>query len=62
MTTYAHQLRSAGMGGILGFDVPALLDVAGTLGYSRRLMAQLIPFAEAGLLEAVQERQREETV
>ena len=43
-----------------GFDLPALLELADSQGYDRSTMAQLIPFAEAGLLEAVQEREERE--
>lgn len=48
------------MGGIIGFDLPALLEISDTLGYDRRAMVQLIPYAEAGFLEALQQRRDEE--
>ena len=50
------QLRTAGMGGIIGFDMPAFLQVADALGYERESLISLLSFAESGMLEAMKER------
>ena len=44
------QLRSAGMGGVAGLDLPATLEMAQLRGYDRRMMAQLLPGCEAGIV------------
>ena len=54
--TCSGQLRTAGMGGIIGFDLPAFLQVADALGYERKSLISLLSFAESGMLEAMRER------
>ena len=54
------QLRAAGMGSIIGLDIPACLEMAHELGYDRRLMAHLLPFAEVGLIAGIREQQEED--
>ena len=44
------------MGGIIGFDMPAFLQVADALGYERGSLLTLLSFAESGMLEAMKER------
>ena len=41
----------------MGFDLPALLEAADVLGYDRTAMTLLLPYGEAGFLEAVREQQ-----
>ena len=44
------------MGGIIGFDMPAFLQVAEALGYECEPLVGLLSFAESGMLEAMKER------
>ena len=44
------------MGGVVGLDLPALLEISDALGYDRQAMAVLLPFVESGLLEALDEQ------
>ncbi len=44
------QVRTAGMGGVVGIDLAAVMTVAEAVGYDRRSMAMLIPAAEAGMV------------
>ena len=44
------QLRTAGMGGIIGFDMPAFLQVADSMGYESEPLISLLSFAESGML------------
>ena len=53
--SYSGQLRTAGMGGVIGFDLSALLEVADSLGYDRTAMVLLLPAVEGGLANAIQE-------
>ena len=39
------------MGGVLGLDMGAALQVAALLGYDQTVMALLLPAAEAGMVE-----------
>ncbi len=49
------QLRTAGMGGVMGLDMPAALQIGVDLGYDRRLMALLMPGCEAGVVSGYAE-------
>ena len=44
------QLRTAGMGGVSGLDLPAALEMARLRGYDQSMMAQLLPGCEAGIV------------
>lgn len=55
----ATQLRIAGAR-IVGLDHAALLQAAAARGLDSRAVAELLPAAEAGMLEALAERQDEE--
>ena len=44
------------MGGIIGFDLPAFLQVADSMGYEREPLISLLSSAESGMLEAMNER------
>lgn len=41
------------MGGVIGIDLQAAMSVAAALGYDAYWMAQLLPYGEAGLVEAL---------
>ena len=51
------QLRIVPSGNVLGFDLPALLQVAEALGYGRQAFVSLIGSAEAGMLQGIREMQ-----
>ena len=51
------QLRIAPSGNVLGFDLPALIEVAAALGYGMRPFVMLIGNAEAGMLQGIREQQ-----
>jgi hypothetical protein len=51
------QLRIVPSGNVLGFDLPALLQVAQTLGYGMQAFVSLIGSAEAGMLQGIKEMQ-----
>jgi hypothetical protein len=42
---------------VLGFDLPALIEVAAALGYGMRPFVMLIGNAEAGMLQGIREQQ-----
>ena len=44
------------MGGVIGFDMPAFLQVASTRGYEGEPLVTLLSFAESGMLEAMKEK------
>jgi hypothetical protein len=44
------QVRTAGMGGVVGIDLMAVLTVAEAIGYDLRAMALLVPAVEAGMV------------
>lgn len=46
----AGQLRTAGMGGVVGIDVGAALALGHALGFDEHALAELLPAAEAGLV------------
>ena len=46
------QVRVAGFGQIVGLDYGAVLKMAELLGLNMKIVAALLPFAEAGLLRA----------
>ena len=50
------QLRMGGMGGVIGFDLPAILVLADAYGCDREAIAVLLPFAEAGMVQAINRR------
>ena len=50
------QLRTAGMGGVIGLDLSAVLQLAHTLGYDETAMAELLPYAERGMVTAINAR------
>ena len=53
------QLRPAGMGGVIGLDLPAALRMARALGYDEAAMAELLPYAERGMVTAINQRNRD---
>jgi ABC-type amino acid transport substrate-binding protein len=48
------QLRLAPGGRVVGIDMPAALQLAAARGYDIALLSELLPAAEAGLIEALQ--------
>ncbi len=46
------QLRLAPSGHVLGIDLDAALDLAAARGYDLAVLSDLLPAAEAGLVEA----------
>ncbi|MBI5121342.1 MAG: hypothetical protein HZA67_10075 [Rhodospirillales bacterium] len=56
----AGQLRFAPGGGILGIDMGVALKMAEALGFDVAAIADLLPEAEAGLLEGLARLKREE--
>ena len=48
--TCQGQVRTGGMGGVTGLDMPALLEVAQLRGYDRRIMAELLLGCEIGIV------------
>lgn len=57
MSEHGSQLRLGPAGQVIGFDQPAMLDVARARGFDAGVLAELLPTAELGMLEALQ-RQR----
>lgn len=53
------QLRLAPMGGVIGFDMTALLAMAGARGVPLAAAAELLPHIEAVVVEALQKRSDE---
>ena len=51
---HSSQLRIAPTGHIVGFDQLALLAIAKTRGLDDSVLAELLPYAEHGMLEALQ--------
>jgi len=49
----ANQLRIAGNGFILGFDINALAAIHGAAGYDLTVLLHLFHHAERGLLQAI---------
>lgn len=47
------------MGGVVGFDLPAVLTMGEALGYDRTAMAKLVPFGEEGMVAAYAKRAAE---
>jgi hypothetical protein len=47
------QLRLAPSGHVVGIDVDAALKIGAARGYDRAVLSELLPAAEAGLVEAV---------
>ncbi|TAN68616.1 MAG: hypothetical protein EPN20_06400 [Magnetospirillum sp.] len=56
----AGQLRVAGSA-ITGLDLAACLSLGAALGYDSRAMAELLPFAEAGLVEGLASQHTDES-
>jgi hypothetical protein len=50
------QVRTAGMGGVLGFDLPAVLAAADARGLDRAAVMALLPHIEAAMVAKVNER------
>tara|TARA_R110000751_G_scaffold76247_1_gene153573 strand:+ start:33886 stop:34125 length:240 start_codon:yes stop_codon:yes gene_type:complete len=50
------QLRTGGMGGVIGLDMPALIELARLRGYDVEILSRLLPDAEQGFLAAIAER------
>jgi len=46
------QLRLAGMGDVIGIDMTAAMALAKALGYDAKEMAELLPWAEQGIMKA----------
>ena len=53
------QLRVVPSGNVLGFDLPALLQVADALGYSKHAFVALVGSAEVGMLQGIKELQHD---
>jgi hypothetical protein len=53
------QLRLAPMGGVIGFDMTALLAMAGTRGIDPAAAGELLPHIEAVVVETLQKRSEE---
>lgn len=49
----SRQLRISPGGGVLGVDMLAALEMARSLGYDMKEMAILLPWAELGLVNAL---------
>jgi hypothetical protein len=47
------QLRLAPSGHVVGIDMRAALMIGGTRGYDLAVLSELLPTAEAGLIEAL---------
>jgi len=47
------QVRTAGLGEVIGLDHGALLKMAEALGLNLPAVAALLPFAEAGFIEGM---------
>jgi len=56
ITSCLGQLRLAPSGHIVGIDMTAALQIAATRGFDIDVIAQLLPAAEAGLVEALNSR------
>ena len=54
------QLRIGGLGGVLGFDLPAVLRLAELQGYALEPLADLLPPIEAGLIAAMNEKRKQQ--
>ena len=48
------------MGGAIGMDLPAVLSVGEDLGFNRKIMVQLLPSAEAGVVTGISKRSSED--
>ena len=44
------------MGGVIGFDMPAFLQIASARGYESEPLLTLLSFGESGMLEAMNEK------
>ncbi len=53
------QLRVAGMGGVMGFDLPAVLMAAEAKGVDRAVVMALLPHVEAAMVAKVNEVREE---
>ncbi|MEE3046480.1 MAG: hypothetical protein VX620_14615 [Pseudomonadota bacterium] len=53
MSEHGSQLRIGPTGQIVGFNQPALLDIARARGFDAAVLAELLPAAELGMLEAL---------
>ena len=49
------QLKLVPSGNVLGFDLPARLQVADALGYSRQAFVSLVGSAEIGMLQGLKD-------
>jgi len=47
-------------GAPVGLDLPAMLQAADALGYPRKAVARLLPYAESGMVRAAAEKRRRE--
>lgn len=54
------QLRTGGMGGVIGLDMPALIELTRLRGYDAEIVSRLLPDAEQGLLAAMAERNKDD--
>jgi len=52
------QLR-ASFGGLLGFDLPALMELGEAMGVERKALAAFLPYIERGLLAGVEKARRQ---
>ncbi|ANK79867.1 MAG: hypothetical protein TEF_02965 [Rhizobiales bacterium NRL2] len=53
MSEHGSQLRIGPTGQIVGFNQPALLDIARARGFDAAVLAELLPAAELGMLETL---------
>jgi len=53
VSEHGSQLRVGPTGQIVGFDQPALIDIARARGVDAAVLAELLPAAEIGMLEAL---------
>jgi hypothetical protein len=54
VSEHGSQLRIGPTGQIVGFDQPAMLDIGRARDFDAAVLAELLPAAELGMLEALQ--------
>lgn len=54
------QVRTS-FGGLVGFDLPALLQLGEAMGVERKPLAALLPYVERGLLTGLEKIRRQGT-
>lgn len=58
----ANAVRLGGMGTVLGFDWPSIVMLGEARGVPRADLLHFLPMAEAGMLDAIEERYEREEV